>query len=120
MKITVSDIVTWDLLETRIDVFRILLILLIGITPWLISLWILYKSQAQTRERLIAARLSVGSRRITIGSSPPEEQYIQGVGYIIGDLTCKFNARSPIIRCAVNPNGPCKDCSHYESIDIEC
>jgi hypothetical protein len=99
-------------------VFKILLIFFIGITPWLISLWILYKNEARIRERLRAARLSSGSRRIPNTSTPSEEQYIQGVGYIIGDLTCKFNARSPIIRCAVNPHGPCKDCPYYESKDI--
>jgi Family of unknown function (DUF6464) len=32
----------------------------------------------------------------------------------IGDLTCKYNARSPLIRCAVNPDGECEDCRHYE------
>ncbi|MGB3509658.1 MAG: DUF6464 family protein [Microcoleaceae cyanobacterium] len=100
--------------------FKILLVFFIGMTPWLISLWILYKTEARTRERLRAARLSVGSIRIGSTSNQPEEQYIQGVGYIIGDLTCKFNARSPVIRCAVNPMGPCKDCSHYESRDIHC
>ena len=98
---------------------RILFIFFIGITPWLISLWILYKTQGRTRERFRAARLYVGSRRIATRSSQPEEQYIEGVGYIIGDLTCKFNARSPTIRCAVNPVGPCKNCSQYESIDIQ-
>ena len=65
------------------------------------SVWILYKSEARTRERLRAARLSGGSRRIATASSLPEEQYIQGVGYIIGDITCQFNARSPMIRCAL-------------------
>lgn len=99
--------------------FKILLIFFIGITPWLISLWILYKSEARTRERFRAARLSLDSRRIANISSLPEEQYIQGVGYIIGDLTCKFNARSPIVRCAVNPLGPCKNCSQYESRNIQ-
>jgi Family of unknown function (DUF6464) len=43
----------------------------------------------------------------------PEEQYIEGVGYVIGDLTCTYNARSPYIRCAVNPDGLCQDCRHY-------
>jgi Family of unknown function (DUF6464) len=32
----------------------------------------------------------------------------------IGDLTCKYNARSPLIRCAVNPDVECEDCRHYE------
>ena len=32
----------------------------------------------------------------------------------IGNPSCRFNAHSPYIRCAVNPSGPCKNCPHYE------
>lgn len=97
--------------------FEILLIFLIGITPWIVSLWILHKFKARTRERLISIRLAVNYTGIPTISNQPEQQYIEGVGYIIGDLSCKFNARSPLIRCAVNPLGLCKDCSDYQSID---
>ncbi len=31
----------------------------------------------------------------------------------IGDLTCQYNARSPLLRCAVKPEGPCR-CEHYQ------
>jgi hypothetical protein len=51
----------------------------------------------------------------TVGD--PEERYVQGVGYIIGDLSCSYNARSPYIRCAVNPNGLCQDCRYYHNRD---
>ena len=70
-------------------------------------------------ERLNSARLVVNYREIRAISSQPEQEYIEGVGYIIGDLTCKFNARSSYIRCAVNPIEPCKGCGHYQSIDID-
>jgi Family of unknown function (DUF6464) len=43
----------------------------------------------------------------------PEEHYIEGVGYIIGDLSCQYNACSPYIRCAVNPGGLCDGCRDY-------
>ena len=99
--------------------FEILLILLIGITPFLVSLLILNKFEARTTERFNLVRLAVNYRGIRGISSQPEEQYIEGVGYIIGDLTCKFNARSSEVRCAVNPLGPCKGCLDYESIDID-
>lgn len=33
----------------------------------------------------------------------------------IGDITCLFNARSPQLRCSVNPSGPCENCDFYES-----
>lgn len=32
----------------------------------------------------------------------------------IGDSRCKYNARSPHLRCAVNPAGDCKNCQHFE------
>ena len=35
-------------------------------------------------------------------------------GWVIGDPNCRFNARSPLLRCAVWPQGPCESCSHHE------
>ena len=35
-------------------------------------------------------------------------------GWVIGDPTCRFNALSPLLRCAVWPDGPCDQCSHFE------
>ena len=35
--------------------------------------------------------------------------------WVIGDPSCRFNARSPLLRCAVLPEGPCERCSHYQS-----
>lgn len=36
----------------------------------------------------------------------------------IGDISCLYNARSSYLRCAVNPNGPCEGCKHYEKSDV--
>ncbi|MEM6518311.1 MAG: DUF6464 family protein [Cyanobacteria bacterium P01_C01_bin.70] len=36
-----------------------------------------------------------------------------GDRWIIGDVACQYNAQSEIIRCAVNPCGPCDGCHHY-------
>lgn len=33
-------------------------------------------------------------------------------GWVIGDPTCKLNALSPLLRCAVMPDGPCERCVH--------
>ncbi|WP_375495607.1 DUF6464 family protein [uncultured Nostoc sp.] len=33
----------------------------------------------------------------------------------IGDVTCKNNARSPYLQCAINPRGECQDCKDYEA-----
>jgi hypothetical protein len=45
---------------------------------------------------------------------PEEQTWIEGK-FVVGDATCLFNARSEIIRCAVNPDGPCEGCRHYET-----
>ncbi|OLP19893.1 hypothetical protein BST81_03090 [Leptolyngbya sp. 'hensonii'] len=44
---------------------------------------------------------------------PNETSLINGL-WVIGDATCRFNARSEILRCAVHPEGPCSGCRHYE------
>ncbi|MEB3234006.1 MAG: DUF6464 family protein [Cyanobacteriota bacterium] len=36
--------------------------------------------------------------------------------WVIGDPDCRYNARSPLLRCAVLPDGPCERCAHYEPI----
>lgn len=33
----------------------------------------------------------------------------------LGDPSCKFNARSPYVQCAVNPKGDCADCQYFEA-----
>lgn len=35
-------------------------------------------------------------------------------GWVIGDPGCRFNALSPLLRCAVLPEGPCERCGVYE------
>ncbi|PSB23242.1 hypothetical protein C7B61_10555 [filamentous cyanobacterium CCP1] len=44
---------------------------------------------------------------------PAERSLINGC-WVIGDMTCLYNARSELVRCAVNPSGPCKGCRFYE------
>ncbi len=43
----------------------------------------------------------------------PEEQSLIDGQLVIGDATCKYNARSTLIRCAVHPVGPCEGCTHW-------
>lgn len=44
---------------------------------------------------------------------PTEKSLVEG-RWVIGDANCRFNAHSELIRCAVNPNGPCDRCRFYE------
>ena len=34
--------------------------------------------------------------------------------WVVGDASCRYSAQSEIIRCAVNPDGPCEGCLAYE------
>jgi hypothetical protein len=79
-----------------------------------LSLWLTYREEQRARHRAMAAVDAASHRRFYKRiARDPEEQYIEGVGYIIGDISCEFNARSPYIRCAVNPGGLCQNCIHY-------
>jgi hypothetical protein len=48
---------------------------------------------------------------------PHEKSMIEG-RWVIGYANCRFNAHSEIFRCAVNPEGPCRDCRYYEPINF--
>ncbi len=89
------------------------LIIAFGFTPFLLSLWVLRQDEARAQARLRLA-IDSGFRRGLPMQRDRDQEYIEGLGYIIGDITCSFNARSSSIRCAINPFGPCQDCSHYE------
>jgi Family of unknown function (DUF6464) len=36
----------------------------------------------------------------------------------IGDPRCKYNALSPEIRCAINPDGPCDGCTDFSKATV--
>lgn len=44
---------------------------------------------------------------------PADAQFV-GHGWVIGDADCRFNALTPLLRCAVLPDGPCDRCVHRE------
>jgi hypothetical protein len=59
--------------------------------------------------------------KITLYVQPsyiPKERSLLDGRWVIGDITCRYNARSEVLRCAVNPDGLCEDCPHYEPSDI--
>lgn len=43
----------------------------------------------------------------------PDEMGLMGKRWVIGDVTCRYNAHSEILRCTVNPHGPCRGCRDY-------
>jgi len=52
---------------------------------------------------------------VQVAQRPTERSLLNGV-WVIGDVNCRFNARSPLIRCAVNPDGPCGGCRNFERV----
>lgn len=46
---------------------------------------------------------------------PTDRSLIDG-RWVLGDANCRYNAHSELIRCAVNPEGPCASCRFFESI----
>jgi len=70
------------------------------------------KQRWQTRLRQIR---TVTTHRPRASVTLPDPNYeLETRNYFIGELSCRFNARSPYLRCAINPSGPCENCLHYE------
>ncbi len=91
-----------------------LIVVVIIILLLLTCSWLSYCQRLRTRGRRMTITESSFDRRFYKRiTKDPEEQYVEGIGIIIGDLSCSYNARSPYIRCAVNPDGLCQDCHHY-------
>ncbi|MBD2727769.1 hypothetical protein H6G96_15895 [Nostoc sp. FACHB-892] len=99
---------------------KTLLVIAVGFLPSLISLWVIRKTHARSRLRLrqAAMNFSAVQRRQNLRPVESDRYYLEGVGYLIGDISCKFNARSGYMRCAVNPEGPCNGCRHYEPKEL--
>jgi Family of unknown function (DUF6464) len=96
---------------------EILLILAIGLAPPLLSFIFLRQAEARAQTRLRAALRAAEQRQFQrLLALPADYRRVEGVGALIGDFTCRYNARSAHLRCAVNPFGPCKECHYYEPI----
>lgn len=91
-------------------------ILLLGLIPGLLSSYLITRRVRRYTQRRYDIALHASQRVSNPYLIAQDYRYVEGLGYIIGDLTCQFNARSPHLRCAINPSGPCKGCPHYESI----
>jgi len=67
------------------------------------------------RYQLKAGRYRLHKISIYVQSAqrPVEKSLIEG-RWVIGDAICRFNAHSELIRCAVNPEGPCDGCRFFE------
>lgn len=95
-------------------VIKIIFIFTISLMPFLVWWLILPKVKQRWQSRLRRSRLLAAYQRRERFSMHYQDDEIDFDKYFIGNTHCRFNAHSPYIRCAVNPGGPCDDCSHYE------
>lgn len=96
------------------SVLEAILVFILGLIPPVLSIWVMHRVKANTAARLRAATQMSVVRIVPRNQMPSDHYYLEGVGYLIGDITCRFNARSADLRCAVNPFGPCEGCHYYE------
>jgi hypothetical protein len=96
------------------NVLDTILVFVLGLTPPVLSIWVMQKAKERAQVRLRAAAQAQVVTGLQTQPWSLDQYYLEGVGYLIGDISCRFNAHSPYIRCAVNPEGPCKECRYYE------
>ncbi|MEB3331057.1 MAG: DUF6464 family protein [Synechococcaceae cyanobacterium] len=69
--------------------------------------------QRRHRYRLVAGCYQLASVALLVRPQrQPEDARWWNGAWVIGDPSCRFNARSPLLRCAVLPEGPCERCLH--------
>jgi hypothetical protein len=70
--------------------------------------------QRRHRYRLSNGRYELASVALQVKPQrQPEDARWWNGRWVIGDPSCRFNARTPLLRCAVLPEGPCERCVHY-------
>ncbi|MEM6838952.1 MAG: DUF6464 family protein [Cyanobacteria bacterium P01_C01_bin.120] len=94
----------------------VLLIFGLSLVPALIATWISVRARNRTQAEFGRAMEAATHQGLKATIQRDRDlNYVEGLGYIIGDFSCEMNARSPHIRCAMNPCGPCGGCQFYEA-----
>jgi hypothetical protein len=97
------------------SVLFILFIFIVGLTPAIVSAYLTVRSERAAKQSVaFCGASSFGQEVMKVFDSNDDLHYVDGLGYMVGDITCDQNARSPYLRCAVNPMGPCDGCMAYE------
>lgn len=93
----------------------VLLIFGLSLVPALVSAWISVRARDQVQADFGRAMEVAAQRGLKAAFQRDRDlNYVEGIGYVIGDFSCQMNARSPYLRCAMNPCGPCDGCQMYE------
>ncbi|WP_013320281.1 DUF6464 family protein [Gloeothece verrucosa] len=93
---------------------RIILIFILASIPALLGFWIIRRSKRRFQARMRRIRHRAYHQAITSESSEPYP-LTERSDRFIGEISCQYNARSPHLRCAVNPSGPCEGCPYYKA-----
>ncbi|NES85027.1 MAG: hypothetical protein F6K10_28440 [Moorea sp. SIO2B7] len=94
---------------------KTIFIIILVLIPPLISLLIIRKAKQRWQARLRRIRSIRSWQQVEASSlSENNDSNLDIYSNFIGDSSCRFNAHSAYIRCAVNPDGPCENCIHYE------
>ena len=99
----------------------IALIFAAGLTPVLLSVLVKFYARERLQQSIHIATDQVVSDRFSRFRTrySPEARFVEDMGFVVGDITCKLNALSPYVRCAANPFGPCEGCQDYESKEFD-
>jgi hypothetical protein len=98
----------------------VLLIFGLSLLPALVSVAITLRTQNRLSADFSRAMEAASQRGIrALLRRDRDLNYVEGIGYLVGDFTCQMNARSPHLRCAMNPCGPCQGCAFYEEVAME-
>ncbi|MBP0016968.1 MAG: hypothetical protein J7647_05340 [Cyanobacteria bacterium SBLK] len=94
---------------------EIFFIAILSIMPFFLSRFLLRQAIQQWEETLGQVRADnvLHLRVHTMFANPSEQCAREEDSYFIGNTLCRYNARSPYLRCAVNPAGPCQNCRHF-------
>ncbi|MGF1457521.1 MAG: DUF6464 family protein [Leptolyngbyaceae cyanobacterium] len=94
----------------------VLLIFGLSLVPALISVWVSLRTRDRVQAEFGRAMEVAAQRGLKAALQRDQDlNYVEGIGYVIGDFSCAMNARSPYLRCAMNPCGPCHGCQYYEA-----
>ncbi|MBR8831287.1 MAG: hypothetical protein N5P05_001524 [Chroococcopsis gigantea SAG 12.99] len=89
---------------------RITIVFILALLPSIMGFWLIESSKRRLQGRL--GRIRASRRYDTLLVS--DLTLVTEKPAYIGDISCRFNALSPHLRCAINPDGPCETCRYYD------
>ncbi|MBE9114836.1 hypothetical protein IQ249_02895 [Lusitaniella coriacea LEGE 07157] len=93
---------------------EVVLIFVLALVPFFLGFFLVRKAKRRWQARLRRIRSVASFRARSTMPHAASGDTFDIHDYFIGNLSCRYNARSPYIRCAINPNGPCENCPHYQ------